>query len=52
MGFFLIMTVAFLGNTALTARAVSRKDYGWASAYALSAIWAAIFAALESSSMQ
>lgn len=41
---FLIMTALFLGNTAMASRNVSKRRFGWATGYALSAVWCIAFA--------
>ncbi len=38
---------AFLFNTGLASRRVSQRCYGWATGYALSAIFSAMLAAVE-----
>lgn len=46
MGHFLIMGALFAMNAALASRNVSQRRYGWATAYALTALWCLAFVVL------
>jgi hypothetical protein len=43
---FYFFTDATVFNVAMTARRVSKRQYGWATAFAFSALWSMVFVAL------
>ena len=43
----IMMTALFLWNTAFASVNVSKRRYGWATGYALSAVWSALIATVE-----
>lgn len=42
-----VMTALFLWNAGLASYNVSKRRYGWATGYALSAIWSSLIATVE-----